>query len=345
MFKEGNHECINRLQRPSVRVLDTGLPIRSEPFEKRQSLWHEIKENSDRYKNGDCGTFLKDLHGVFSSRFDASLLVLAVAFRQNNEPFEGSAYFSMREIEAYETIERYGYFRIQTKGDIAKKIRSRDEKTLSLLQEYSESVGDHMDEILADPRIRDTIRSYLKKQWGEETKKVGDAIREAGVDLEWFASLPRKTPETEPAPQTIIINADKDSVVNLGNGPVIKDAVVTGSTVESSGGRGTTIKDSVVTKSSIGTNGDEGAKAGIQISDSVVTSSTIKNARERLPEPENERPGQKAHFICLICNTPAKPNARFCTTCGAKISRLCSSCNTALAPNVKFCPQCGRKMA
>src|SRR5512137_2936099 len=107
MFKEGNRECIDNLLKTSRSVLETGIPIRNEPYDRREALWNEIKTNAGRYKKGECGTFLNDLNTVFVARFDASLLLLALAFRQNNEQFEGSAYFNSREIEAYEAIDKF----------------------------------------------------------------------------------------------------------------------------------------------------------------------------------------------------------------------------------------------
>jgi len=348
MFKEGNRECIDILLKSSRSILETGLPIRNETFEKRQALWNEIRANAERYKKGECGTFLKDLNAVFLSHFDASLLLLALAFRQNNEQFEGSGYFSVREIEAYETIEKFSYFRILTKSEIAKKIRSKDEKTLTLLKEYAVSMKQHMDEILGDAGVRDTIRSYLKKQWNENTKKIGDAISSAGVDLDWFSSLPLTTKDAAgPQQITYNINTGNDAAINLGAGNIVKDAVVTGSTIESSGGGGTTVKDSVVTKSTIKNEGTGGTDKGISISDSVITSSTIQTIQERPVEPEKESviepPPQPPRYMCLLCKTTAKPGAKFCTTCGAKNSMVCGSCSSPLAPNAKFCPQCGLK--
>ena len=90
MFKEGNPECIDTLLIPSKFVLDSGVAIRNEPYDKRQALWNEIKTNADRFRNGGCGKFLSDLAVHFSARFDASLLLLALVFQQNNEQFEGS---------------------------------------------------------------------------------------------------------------------------------------------------------------------------------------------------------------------------------------------------------------
>jgi hypothetical protein len=343
MFKEGNRECIDNLLKTSRSVLETGIPIRFEPYDRRQALWNEIKANAGRYKKGECGTFLNDLNTVFSARFDASLLLLALAFRQNNEPFEGSGYFNSREIEAYEAIDKFSYFRILSKSEIAKKIRLKDEKTLSLLKEYSASMKQQIDEILGDAAIRDTIRSYLKKQWNENTKKIGEAIALAGVDLEWFSSLQLITKDTEKAPQIIYnISTGDDATINTGDGNVVKDAVVTGSTIDSAGG-GTTVKDSVITKSTIKTGMDVSEGKGVSISDSVITSSSIENIQTHEVEPVIDPEQQSSGNMCLLCKTTAKPGAKFCTTCGAKISRVCSSCNTPLFPDAKFCPNCGKK--
>lgn len=174
---------------------------------------------------------------------------------------------------------------------------------------------------LGDAGIRDTIHSYLKKQWDENTKKIGEAIASAGVDLDWFSSHPLTTKDADRAPQTIIINAGNDAAINLGTGNIVKDAVVTGSTIKSTGGGGTTVKDFVVTKSTIKTNGCGGPEKGISISDSVITSSTIKTVQEVEPEKETvkELPPQPSRYMCLLCKTTTKPGAKFCTTCGAKI--------------------------
>jgi hypothetical protein len=43
-----------------------------------------------------------------------------------------------------------------------------------------------VDDTLEDAAVRDSIRSYLKKQWEDNTKKICEAISVAGVDLDWF---------------------------------------------------------------------------------------------------------------------------------------------------------------
>ncbi|MCX6692452.1 MAG: zinc ribbon domain-containing protein [Methanoregula sp.] len=341
MFKEGNRECIDNLLKPSRFILATGVSIRNETYDKKQALWNEIKANAERYRNGECGKFLPDLTVHFSASFDASLLILALAFKQSNEQFGGSGYFSASEIEAYETIESFSYFKSFSKNEIAKKIRSNDEKTLAMLKEYSVSLKPQMDDILGDTTIRDGIRSYLKKQWVENTKKVGEAIAIVSKeDPDWFVRI---THETAKSPQTIIINAGNDAAINLGQGNIIKDAVLTGSTVKSAGGEGSTVKDSVITKSTIESAGGGVPGNGIRISDSVVTSSTINNVQEKPVAPASEPVQPPTQFKCLLCGTVVKPSTKFCTSCGAKISAVCGGCRSALLPNEKFCPQCGKK--
>ena len=112
MFKEGKSECIDNLLKPSKFILDKGVTIKNDPYDKRVALWNEIRSNAELYRKGDCGKFLNDLNVHFLARFDASLLLLAVAFQQNGEPFEGSGYFGASEIEAYETIDNFSYFKI-----------------------------------------------------------------------------------------------------------------------------------------------------------------------------------------------------------------------------------------
>lgn len=339
MFKEGNRECINKLLSSSRFVLETGVTIRSEPFDKRMALWQEIKTNAERYRKGDCGTFLRDLNAHFLARFDASLLLLALTCKQNGEQFEGLDYFSAREIEVFETIEKFSYFRILSKKEIAKKISFKDEKTLALLRDYSVTMKHLMDVIRDDPAVRDSIRSYLN----ENSKNVSEAVASAGVELDWFASLPQFTREEQKAPQTIIINTGNDAAINLGKGVIVKDAVVTGSTLESTGSGGTTVQDSVLTKSRIQSSGGDLPDSGVRIRDSVITSSTIKNVQECPVEPVKESLQQPIQYMCEFCGIAAKPGAKFCRNCGAKISAVCGRCGSTLSPNVKFCPQCGLK--
>jgi len=201
-----------------------------------------------------------------------------------------------------------------------------------------------MDEILGDPAVRDSIRTFVKKQWDENTKKVGEAITIAGVDLDWFASLPPTIKEADPPAPTIIINAGNDAAINLGQGNIVKDAVVTGSAIESAGGCSTTVQDSVITKSRIQSSGNS-ADTGVRIHDSVITSSLIKNIQKIPVEPVKEPEQQSIQNLCLLCGITARTGAKFCRNCGSEISTLCSQCGSTLPSNIKFCPQCGQKIS
>jgi hypothetical protein len=46
---------------------------------------------------------------------------------------------------------------------------------------------------------------------------------------------------------------------------------------------------------------------------------------------------------CPACGAETKPNAKFCTKCGAKLAQepRCAACGAELRPNAKFCTKCG----
>lgn len=49
-------------------------------------------------------------------------------------------------------------------------------------------------------------------------------------------------------------------------------------------------------------------------------------------------PGKR---VCPVCQAQVDEDMRFCTQCGASLSRNCE-CGAALNPGVRFCPQCGK---
>ncbi len=50
--------------------------------------------------------------------------------------------------------------------------------------------------------------------------------------------------------------------------------------------------------------------------------------------------------VCPQCEEPLPVNAKFCTSCGAKIGpKYCAKCGGKLPENGKFCPECGEKTA
>lgn len=44
---------------------------------------------------------------------------------------------------------------------------------------------------------------------------------------------------------------------------------------------------------------------------------------------------------CASCGAASRPEARFCSACGARLSLACPSCGASIAPEEKFCSQCG----
>lgn len=124
MFDEGDIACIKKLLLPAKRVLKAGPQIKYEALERRVELWNQIRMNSDRYQDGECGTFLKDLDSHFRSQFDAALVALAVSMKANGESFDAIRIFSAEELGLYERIERYNVFEILTVNDIKKKSSS-----------------------------------------------------------------------------------------------------------------------------------------------------------------------------------------------------------------------------
>ena len=78
-----------------------------------------------------------------------------------------------------------------------------------------------------------------------------------------------------------------------------------------------------------------GSAVGAQIKD---TASAIMNGA---PTSANQQ------AVCPSCNSPIDPNAKFCSTCGAKRperNRFCSECGAEVAPGAKFCSTCGAKI-
>lgn len=344
MFREGNRDCINTLLSPSRSVLENGTAIRAEPYERRMELWQVIKTNAGRYRTGECGTFLSDLNAHFTAQFDASLLLLAVTFRQNGEQSEHENYFSPRELDAYEQIEDFRYFRILSKKEIAQKIITRDEKTLALIRTYSISMKTRMDEIMIDPAVRDSIRSFVKKQWDENTRKVGDAIALAGLTPEWFATLFCPAGDPKKDPPVVIIHTGNDAAINLGQGIILKDAVVTRSSVDAAGSTGTTARDFAPSTSRTRNERGDLQKPAVSIHDSVILSSTVTTLLEHGERGGEESAPQSCRYVCLGCGTRTEPGAKFCHQCGGGTSVICSRCGSAHQSGIQFCPCCGLKM-
>ena len=48
---------------------------------------------------------------------------------------------------------------------------------------------------------------------------------------------------------------------------------------------------------------------------------------------------------CGSCGTKARPDARFCDSCGAALGTVCTECNTRNDADSKFCDNCGKPLA
>ena len=189
LFKEGRIDCIEELLTSAKRVLRHGTEIRYDPFDKRVSLWNDIKESCDKYMDGKCGNFFDDLDKSFRSRFEGALLILAMSFQDNNETFEPAARFSDIEIEAYRKIERYNVFEILEVDDIKKRIISRERKSIKLLSEYYLHMGEWLDKILDDPSLKLSVRFYLKGKWKKYNDKLNKAVSGLITEVNWFRGI------------------------------------------------------------------------------------------------------------------------------------------------------------
>ena len=189
MFKEGDIECTNKLLLPAKRVLKAGPQIRYEAFERRVELWNQIRTNFDRYQDGECGTFLRDLDSHYRSQFDAALVALAVSVKANGESFDAVRIFSDEELGLYERVERYNVFELLTVNDIKKRLIRQDENLLSLLHDYYIEMDSWVDASLENTEIRLTLRGYLKKRWGGYKGKANAAVAEAVTELDWLGGL------------------------------------------------------------------------------------------------------------------------------------------------------------
>ncbi|MDK2790848.1 MAG: hypothetical protein PWP15_1357 [Methanothermococcus sp.] len=145
LFSEGNYEQLDKLKQKANRVLRDGYDIIYEPYEKRVELWNRIKENYEKYKDGECGTFSKDLDNAVRRDFEWALATLAFSFYHNNESFPAIKRYSFKELELVEYILKYNVFEIWTADDILREIskanRDGTDKTLNLLKEYYNNIG------------------------------------------------------------------------------------------------------------------------------------------------------------------------------------------------------------
>lgn len=122
---EGDYRCLDKLQQPAIRVNNNDLQaLRIKDAERRVRLWFEIKENLERYEDGECGKFYGDIHNTTITGFYMALLRLAATFSMNEERFaEPEKLFTPAEIDLVQRLEKYNRFQIKSSEDIICEIR------------------------------------------------------------------------------------------------------------------------------------------------------------------------------------------------------------------------------
>lgn len=69
--------------------------------------------------------------------------------------------------------------------------------------------------------------------------------------------------------------------------------------------------------------------------------SVVEDEIERQVAIRRGKVTQAAVAACPQCGKPQKPEAKFCSSCGASLKLACPACGTAYSPEDRFCSQCG----
>ncbi|UXM84181.1 coiled-coil domain-containing protein [Methanococcus aeolicus] len=193
LFSEGDYEQLNKLEKKTNRVLNDGYDTIYESFEKRVDLWNRIKEDYEKYKDGEYGTFSKDIDLKLRSKFEWALVTLAFSFYHNDESFPAIKRYSFKELELVEYISKYNVFETWTVEDILREISKANkdgtDETLNLLKEYYNDIGKKVDENIKDHTVKLPIRDYAKTKWKEYRTKMNNAISRAMREIDWFSDF------------------------------------------------------------------------------------------------------------------------------------------------------------
>lgn len=221
IFEEGKTECVKELLKPAERVIKQGLDIYVDSFNRRERLWMQIEENYDRYLDGECGEFLRDLDTHFRAKFEGALAILAWSFWKNQELYPpAQRRYRDREIQAVERILKYNVFEIYSKDDIMKKIMHRDNNVLGLLREYYHGVDRWIEEVLNDPEVKLPLRQFLKHKWDSYKGKVNAALSEAITRFDWFRDFLFETEKEKETVERIYrkkLEEKEEEIQNLRN--------------------------------------------------------------------------------------------------------------------------------
>ncbi|MFQ5976066.1 MAG: hypothetical protein ACE5J5_07115 [Candidatus Hydrothermarchaeales archaeon] len=179
ILSSGNFDCLKELLRPAKKALKNDIEtLLVEAVEDRVQLWNQIQENLDRYDNGECGDFSKDIDQDTISQFTMAQLKLAVTFHINNEEVAGVEKFTAKEIELVDLLEDFNSFDIKRKEDILKEIHNKDEGTLGYIKRYGREMEGGLERIINDTRIKLPVRLAFKKTFSERAEKLDAAVGE-----------------------------------------------------------------------------------------------------------------------------------------------------------------------
>ncbi|HIQ32738.1 MAG TPA: hypothetical protein EYH55_04585 [Methanothermococcus okinawensis] len=190
LFPEGDYRKLDELRLVASRVVRDGYDIIYEPYEKRVELWNRVMENYEKYKDGECGRFLKDIDNAVRREFEWALAVLAFSFHYNGESFPGVNRYKPKELQLVEYILKYNVLEIWTVEDILREINKANREgtgeILNLLKEYYNGIGNKVEEIIKDHTVRLPLRDYAKTKWMEYKNKMDKAIFRAMREIDWF---------------------------------------------------------------------------------------------------------------------------------------------------------------
>ncbi|MDI9643302.1 MAG: hypothetical protein QFX37_07260 [Archaeoglobales archaeon] len=184
---EGKSECIKMLLSSAERVLRQGRDIYRENFEKRKKLWNEISEAYERYLNGECGEFIKNLDKVFCGKFEAALALIALSFKINGENFDQRR-FNDEDLVFVDEITKFNVLEVLSIEDIVKKLSRRDKNVYELLKTYYLGIDSWMEEQLENPNISLALRYHFRSLWNGYKEKLNNAIAEANK-YDWFRAM------------------------------------------------------------------------------------------------------------------------------------------------------------
>ena len=170
--------CIEKLLIPVKRVLKQENSIKNYSKEQRIGLWNVVRENFDKYLDGDCGRFLKDMDNHIHGQFTAALLILGSSFKEKGEPFEAAHYFSEKELNVHKKILHYSIFEILSPAEIRNKLSLHDENVQDLLYDYYFSLDPWVNSTLNDGEINLGVRCYVKEKWDEYRRLINTALRQ-----------------------------------------------------------------------------------------------------------------------------------------------------------------------